>query len=629
MMFSNNQCRSTVFASRFPQIIKVSNDCSDRYKIVPKIFSESKSSKFIDHNNRDDDGLETKSPTLFFSIKNCLRLNESSITLYPNMFVAKNDLKIANLLWSLSPSSSLAIIIMVSKFSLLIPITLFICAGTLPAVKCDIFSSSASIQSLMHLERHLVTSLSAYLENLEEKTNQIKLYLKEFACSAGQRRYAGTYADNIMDNPLQAFQLVKRLTINWNKIIEFDRDQDQLLRLRSHYQSIWPDRGDLNGVALALIRLQDTYNLSMSDLANGLVDDQHSFIQMTARDCLYLGKNAFNNGYYGHSLEWFDEALRRAHHEGNQTASVDEIVPFYNLAIEYIDKLDNKLQEQNYPAREGGKLRVLEGDNDDFRRYQKLCRGENVSIETSLTTKRQQIIDRKCFYWTNNGHFWLRLKPIKVEQYNSNPFIALFHEMIHEKEIETIKELSKPILTRAKVLTDEKDNEISTVRVSQTAWFSENSHPMIMKINQRIEAVTGLSVNIDKSDCELVQIANYGVGGHYLPHYDYLIKDKPESERINVSEKERYAGDRIATFMLYLSDVIKGGSTVFTRLNVRVDPQKGSAIFWYNLFRNGEGILDTVHGACPVLLGEKWVANYWIREHGQMFKRKCSLYPNE
>lgn len=52
--------------------------------------------------------------------------------------------------------------------------------------------------------------------------------------------------------------------------------------------------------------------------------------------------------------------------------------------------------------------------------------------------------------------------------------------------------------------------------------------------------------------------------------------------------------------------MIKGGSTVFTRLNVRVDPQKGSAIFWYNLFRNGEGILDTVHGACPVLLGEKW-----------------------
>lgn len=58
-----------------------------------------------------------------------------------------------------------------------------------------------------------------------------------------------------------------------------------------------------------------------------------------ARDCLYLGKNAFNHGYYGHSLEWFDEALVRAYHEGNRTASVDEIIPFYQLAIEYVSFL--------------------------------------------------------------------------------------------------------------------------------------------------------------------------------------------------------------------------------------------------------------------------------------------------
>lgn len=73
------------------------------------------------------------------------------------------------------------------------------------------------------------------------------------------------------------------------------------------------------------------------------------------------------------------------------------------------------------------------------------------------------------------------------------------------------------------------------------------------KVSARIEAVTGLSADMDQSHCELIQIANYGMGGHYVPHYDYLIKDRPEEERGNVPEKEIIAGDRIATLMFYVS----------------------------------------------------------------------------
>jgi len=88
-----------------------------------------------------------------------------------------------------------------------------------------------------------------------------------------------------MENPLQAFQLLKRLTINWNKI-EKSMSEDSWLEVNQFaqdYRDLFPGLEDLNGAALALIRLQDTYNLTKSDMANGFIYDQNSMIQMSGK----------------------------------------------------------------------------------------------------------------------------------------------------------------------------------------------------------------------------------------------------------------------------------------------------------------------------------------------------------
>ena len=69
--------------------------------------------------------------------------------------------------------------------------------------------------------------------------------------------------------------------------------------------------------------------------------------------------------------------------------------------------------------------------------------------------------------------------------------------------------------------------------------------------------------------------------------------------------------------MFYLSNLI-GGRTAFTKMRVAAQPREGTAVFWYNLHRDGQKNTQVLHGACPTILGIKWVSNKWIREGEQV-----------
>ena len=120
---------------------------------------------------------------------------------------------------------------------------------------------------------------------------------------------------------------------------------------------------------------------------------------------------------------------------------------------------------------------------------------------------------------------------------------------------------------------------------------------------------------------EELQVSNYGIGGHYEPHFDFARREETNAFA------SLGTGNRIATLLMYASDVELGGATVFPRLGIALWPEKGAAAFWYNLYANGEGDDMTRHAACPVLAGTKWVSNFWIHERGQEFTRPCATDP--
>jgi hypothetical protein len=127
------------------------------------------------------------------------------------------------------------------------------------------------------------------------------------------------------------------------------------------------------------------------------------------------------------------------------------------------------------------------------------------------------------------------------------------------------------------------------------------------------------------------QVANYGIGGQYGTHMDttgyWTVEGTNHNKRFDGTRVFYEAtGDRMGTFMAYLSDVQSGGNTAFPLLGVSVKPIRGDGVFWINMKSDGISDKLTSHAGCPVLVGSKWITNKWISYLDQYEKFKCGLF---
>ncbi|CAF0822451.1 unnamed protein product [Rotaria sp. Silwood1] len=526
-------------------------------------------------------------------------------------------------------------------------------------IDSESFTSTTHLTHLLKTEIALAKTLETYLEQEYERLDHIEKFINiikdEIRQAQGNEEY-------YFGNPVNSYLFIKHLTNDWNNIEEtlptdFTKDITN--------KWIFPTFEDYTGSAIGLMRLQDTYKLNTSQLANGELSSKFKSKRLSALECYDLGRVAYTHGDFYHTLMWMQEALDHLDTETNNT-SINKIDILDHLAyatsqqgnVEHAlavtkeiltigtpdharannnkiyyetiirnrtltkqkrkddmnmnDSTNLKListisNDQNYTINN----ERLDDDLEEQELYEKLCRQNGAQ----LSPKHQAKLF--CRYRHNN-HPYLILQPIKEEQLLDQPAIYLFHDIISDSNIEEIKSLALPRLQRA-VVRDSTTNTFKPAdyRICKSAWLRNEDSPVVARLSRLIEAVTNLSM----ITAEDLQIANYGVGGHYEPHFDFARKtDNDAFSGLGV-------GNRIATWLTYMSDVEEGGATVFPLVGGHLKPKKGSAAFWYNLHTSGEGDRNTRHAACPVLIGNKWVANQWIRERGQEFRRPCSLNP--
>ncbi|MGH0117909.1 UNVERIFIED_CONTAM: hypothetical protein FKN15_074376 [Acipenser sinensis] len=513
--------------------------------------------------------------------------------------------------------------------------------------EAEIFTSIGQMTDLIFTEKELVQSLKEYIRKEESRLVQIK----SWASKLDDLTHTATAdPEGYLSHPVNAYKLVKRLNTEWAELesLVLQDSADSFISNMSVQRQFFPDEEDEKGAAKALMRLQDTYKLDSESISKGRLPGVTFNALLSVDDCYDMGKTAYNDHDYYHTVLWMQQALKQLDEGEEAVVSKPEVLDYLSYSVYQMGDLHRAIQLTRRllavdptHQRGGANLRYFErllgkemresnteqppvteapiefrtyerpvGYLPDRDIYEALCRGEGVK----MTTERQKKLF--CRYHNGNRNPRLLLAPMKEEDEWDSPRIVRYLDALSDTEIERIKEISKPQLARATV-RDPKSGvlTVANYRVSKSTWLAAEDDPVVARVNQRIEDITGLTVET----AELLQVANYGVGGQYEPHYDFSRRDEPEAF------KSLGTGNRVATFLNYMSDVEAGGATVFTDFGAVVRPRKGTAVFWYNLFRSGEGDYRTKHAACPVLVGSKWVSNKWLHERGQEFRRPCGL----
>ncbi|XP_017000620.2 prolyl 4-hydroxylase subunit alpha-2 [Drosophila takahashii] len=506
----------------------------------------------------------------------------------------------------------------------------------------EFFSSTSGLEKLFETEVVLLAELQNYVNEINQQAEALQ---SEIDAIRVEHLNAADGIDDYLNNPVNAFRLIKRLHSDWETFegsVSADSSRSNYLEMMARYRAnlSFPSADDFVGSAIALTRLQQTYQLDVAELASGILNGVKYGSAMSWQDCFVLGQHLYALRDYNHTVPWLQQSMQLLGEQsyGSESSSLD----FMEAVVEYHREMgahESALSLVNHvlsiepdershllEARQHLEELITDGDKNgllhmtarrpgdyhesrEFRMYEQVCRGE-------LTPPPSKQRNLRCRL--RKSH--LGYAPFKLEELSLDPLVVQLHQVVSSQDSEFLQRTARPRIKRSTVysLGGSGESTAAAFRTSQGASFNYSRNAVTKLLSQHMADFSGL----DMDYAEDLQVANYGIGGHYEPHWDSF----PEN---HVYQEEDFLGNRIATGIYYLSDVEAGGGTAFPFLPLLVTPEMGSLLFWYNLHPSGDQDYRTKHAACPVLQGSKWIANVWVRERHQDKVRPCELQRNQ
>ena len=216
-----------------------------------------------------------------------------------------------------------------------------------------------------------------------------------------------------------------------------------------------------------------------------------------------------------------------------------------------------------------------------------------------------------------------------IEQIATAPRAYVWHGFMSPEECDHVIAAAEPLMERSGVV-DSKTGApaVDPIRTSYGAFLPIAHDEVVARIETRAAEWAMVPVTHQ----EQLHVLRYAEGQQYKDHHDAF--DATVQEKIAFDNGRQ----RLATVLMYLSDVDEGGETVFPHPSAAwsgtadrtggedggwsacasrgpaVKPKKGDALLFYDLTLKGDLDDAATHAGCPVIRGVKWTATKWMHE---------------
>lgn len=183
------------------------------------------------------------------------------------------------------------------------------------------------------------------------------------------------------------------------------------------------------------------------------------------------------------------------------------------------------------------------------------------------------------------------------EVVHDHPRIERLPGFLSAEECRYLADLALPRLAPA-VVVDPRNGQFieDPVRKAETTGFPfVIEDPVLHAINRRIAHATATTYE----QGEPAQVLSYRPGEEYKLHSDALPGG---------------GNQRVATFLVTLSDDFSGGATSFPRLGLELRGKTGDGLYFVNTDSAGQPEHAMWHAGLPVTQGRKLLLSKWIRE---------------